>query len=246
MPDGPVVVTGATGLIGKLLAAAFVEEGSRVIGVARDTARLAVVRDALGDGFEPLAIDLSVEGAPTALADRLAARPPQIVIHAARDAQQLALGSGAVTREQWLTSYALEVAAPYELVTALAAAPDSRLRSVILVGSMYGVVAPTPALYDDFATESAPHYGTGKAAVAHLAKELAVRLAPAVRVNAVSYGGVRGRADAEFEARYGKLTPLGRMLDERDIAGPALFLASDAAAGITGHNLVVDGGWSVS
>jgi len=111
---------------------------------------------------------------------------------------------------------------------------------------MYGVVAPTPALYDDFTGESAPHYGTGKAALVHLAKELAVRLAPHVRVNAVSYGGVTGRADAAFEARYAQLAPLGRMLDEGDIAGPVLFLASAAAGGVTGHNLVVDGGWSLS
>lgn len=251
MPEPRVVLlTGATGLIGEMLARGFIESGHRVIGVARDSTRLDELCARLGEGLVPLAADLTEAGAARALAASLTEGEPDVVVHAARDAAQLGLGlglgDGGVTREQWLAAYALEIVAPYELVTMLAAAPGSRLRAAVLVGSMYGVVAPTPALYDDFAAESAPHYGTGKAALAHLAKELAVRLAPRVRVNAVSYGGVTGRADPAFEARYARLTPLGRMLDEGDIAGPALFLASDAASGITGHNLVVDGGWSLS
>lgn len=249
MPEPRVVLlTGATGLIGEMLARGFIESGDRVIGVARDAARLDELCARLGDGIVPLAADLTEAGAARALAASLPEGEPDVVVHAARDAALLGLGlgDGGVTREQWLAAYALEIVAPYELVTMLAAVPGSRLRAAVLVGSMYGVVAPTPGLYDDFAAESAPHYGTGKAALAHLAKELAVRLAPRVRVNAVSYGGVTGRADAAFEARYARLTPLGRMLDELDVAGPALFLASDAASGITGHNLVVDGGWSLS
>jgi NAD(P)-dependent dehydrogenase (short-subunit alcohol dehydrogenase family) len=66
-----------------------------------------------------------------------------------------------------------------------------------------------------------------------------------VQVNCVSFGGVKGRADADFEARYAKLAPTGRMLDEKDIAGPVAYLLSDASVGMTGHNLVVDGGWTV-
>lgn len=247
MPESRlVVVTGAGGIVGTLLSEAFIAVGDRVAGVGRDATRLAALAARLGAAFEPVVGDLSLPGAGGELAGRLAPQGPAVVVHAARDSSLLGLGAEGVTRDQWLANFALEVVAPYELVTALASASGARLRSVVLVGSMYGVVAPTPALYDDFARESAPHYGTGKAALAHLAKELAVRLAPAVRVNTVSYGGVRGRADAAFEERYARLTPLGRMLDERDVAGPALFLASDAASGITGHNLVVDGGWSLS
>ena len=201
MADRLVLLTGATGLIGEMLARGFVEAGDRVAGVARDGSKLKALRARLGESLEPVQTDLTIEGAPQALAADLPGFP-DVVVHAARDAQQLGLGNGYVTRDQWLGAYTLEVAAPYELVTALARAPGSRLRSAVLVGSMYGVVAPTPALYDDFAAESAPHYGTGKAALVHLAKELAVRLAPRVRVNAISYGGVGGRADAAFEARY--------------------------------------------
>jgi NAD(P)-dependent dehydrogenase (short-subunit alcohol dehydrogenase family) len=43
---------------------------------------------------------------------------------------------------------------------------------------------------------------------------------------------------------YKKLTPLGRFADDEDIKGPVVFLASDAAKYVTGHNLLLDGGWT--
>ena len=63
-------------------------------------------------------------------------------------------------------------------------------------------------------------------------------------MNAVSLGGLaRGQAEAFVQA-YEARTPLGRMGTEHDAAGAVVFLASDAAAWITGQNLLVDGGWT--
>ena len=110
---------------------------------------------------------------------------------------------------------------------------------------MYGVVAPTPSLYDNFEESSAVHYGVSKAAQIHLTKELAVRLAPKIRVNCVSFGGIKGRTDENFENRYKNLTPLQRMLEEEDVVGPIDFLVSDNSTNMTGQNIKVDGGWTI-
>jgi NAD(P)-dependent dehydrogenase (short-subunit alcohol dehydrogenase family) len=64
-----------------------------------------------------------------------------------------------------------------------------------------------------------------------------------VRVNAISPGGVRGGQDDEFLAKYNARVPLGRMAEPEDLVGPLLFLASDASRYVTGHELVVDGGF---
>jgi NAD(P)-dependent dehydrogenase (short-subunit alcohol dehydrogenase family) len=244
--DRAALVTGGTGLVGSMLVAGFLDAGYTVAYTSRSASRIAELDARLAGRGHGIEVDLE---RPNAAAEVLAALEerrlaPAVLVNAARDPAHLGLG-GRPTREGWLGGYLLEVVVPYELASALAAAPGSQLRTVVNVGSMYGVVAPHPALYDDFERESSPQYGTAKAALVHLTKELAVRLGPTVRVNAISYGGVAGRADAEFERRYARFAVLGRMLDAGDVVGPALFLASDAASGVTGHNLVVDGGWSL-
>lgn len=93
-------------------------------------------------------------------------------------------------------------------------------------------------------------YNTTKAAVIHLTKVLASELGPAVRVNAIAPGLVKtDMARAlweEHEEAIARRLPLGRLGLPEDIAGAALFLASDTASWITGHTLVVDGGALVS
>ena len=111
---------------------------------------------------------------------------------------------------------------------------------------MYGVVAPNKNLYLDGYNKSSINYGVAKSAQIHLTKELSVRYSDLnIRVNCISFGGFEGRVDKTFLKNYAKMCPLGRMLDKSESFGPVWFLSSDLSNGTTGHNLIVDGGWSV-
>ena len=89
-------------------------------------------------------------------------------------------------------------------------------------------------------------YHVSKAALIHLTRQLALELAPKVRVNSVAPGIVRTRLSEALwkddEAHVADLTPLGRIGSPDDVAGAVAFLASDRASWITGVNLVIDGG----
>ena len=75
-------------------------------------------------------------------------------------------------------------------------------------------------------------------------RHLSTILAPQVRVNAVSPGGVWRDQPEAFHRKYISRTPLGRMAREEDLVGAVAYLASDLSQYVTGHNLVVDGGWT--
>lgn len=89
-------------------------------------------------------------------------------------------------------------------------------------------------------------YGMSKAALGHLTAQLALELAPAVRVNAVAPAVVRTRfARALYEGREEEIAagyPLGRLGEPADVAGAVMYLLSDAAGWVTGQTLVLDGG----
>jgi NAD(P)-dependent dehydrogenase (short-subunit alcohol dehydrogenase family) len=78
-----------------------------------------------------------------------------------------------------------------------------------------------------------------------LTKYLAATLAPHVRVNALTPGGIWRDQPEAFHQRYVARTPLGRMAREEDLKGAVAYLAGDLSAYVTGHNLVVDGGWTL-
>ena len=252
--DRRVLITGGTGRVGRGLVEGFAHAGWRVVLTSRSQERAEKaakeVQRATGSSVHGVASEFgrpADEDEIPRLAENLKQRDllPTCLINNARDLENLKLDEqGHPFVESWGQEFYLDVVVAYELTMALAS--HSRLQSVINIASMYGVVAPTLSLYEDPIRESPIHYGVCKAALIHLTKELSVRLASkGVRVNAISYGGIEGRGHEQFVARYAELCPQGRMLSVTDVAGPALFLASEAASGVTGHNLVADGGWSV-
>lgn len=118
--------------------------------------------------------------------------------------------------------------------------------SIINFASIYGIVGPDFSLYEDTNMTMPPAYSAIKGAVVNFTKHLASYYGKHnIRVNSVSPGGVRDAQPEKFISRYSEKTPLGRMANKEDITGAVIFLASDASGYVTGHNLVVDGGWSI-
>ncbi|MBT8418168.1 MAG: SDR family oxidoreductase [Silicimonas sp.] len=115
-----------------------------------------------------------------------------------------------------------------------------------------GRVINIASMYARFGSPRNPAYGASKAGVEQLTKSLAIAWAKdGIRVNAIAPGFIvtaqsaRARQDPAFTAGVEARTPMGRWGQPDDIAGAALFLASDAAQFVTGACLPVDGGYSV-
>lgn len=116
--------------------------------------------------------------------------------------------------------------------------------SVVLFASTYGLVGPDHRLYEETNMANPAGYGASKGGLLQLTRYMATTLAPRIRVNAISPGGIWRNQPEAFRERYVVRTPLGRMATEEDLKGAVAYLASDLSAYVTGHNLVVDGGWT--
>ncbi|MCX6545112.1 MAG: SDR family oxidoreductase [Acidobacteria bacterium] len=117
---------------------------------------------------------------------------------------------------------------------------------IVNIASVYGIVSGDPRIYTDCARRTSEVYAGSKAAIIQMTRYWAVHLAPfKIRVNSVSPGGVYAGQGTDFVQRYSDKTPLGRMGEADDMAGAVVYLASDAAAYVTGQNLVVDGGFTI-
>lgn len=149
------------------------------------------------------------------------------------------------TVEAWEAALRVNLTSAFVVVQeAREALAASGRGSVVLVGSIYGLVGPDLSLYEGTAMANPAAYAASKGGLLALTRHLATVLAPRVRVNAVTPGGIeRGQPEA-FVERYRARTPLGRMATEEDVKGAIAFLAGDLSAYVTGHDLVVDGGWT--
>jgi NAD(P)-dependent dehydrogenase (short-subunit alcohol dehydrogenase family) len=247
-----LLITGGSGKFGALLVQHFLSVGDTVIATARSNSSTKEMQSRyadFGSRFVGISCDLTQDNAPFMLSAALAQDGlfPDSLINNARSLDYLQMDDrGLVSRAHFAGEFLLDVIVPYELSMALVRQSGSQLRRVVNIGSQYGTVAANPSLYEDPGRQSPLHYGVAKAALAHLTKELAVRLAPeGVLVNCIAFGGVEGRVNEVFRQRYSNLCPLGRMLKEDEVTGPVDMLLSEQLSGMTGHVLAVDGGWTI-
>lgn len=237
------LVTGATGGLGSAIAEAMAELGAELLFSDFDAAACeafaARLRSA-GHRAGALPADLSRRASAEALADAAGAvdvlvcnagiQGPAGPIGTAGDADIDRVLDLNLKSALWLTS---------RLIPGMAARGGG---SVILMSSIAGLRG----------NRSIGVYGLSKAALAQLARNLAVEWGPqGVRVNAISPGLIRTPlaepllADTAFMQRRLALTPLRRVGEPHEIAGVAAMLASRAGGFVTGHNLVVDGGTTI-
>jgi NAD(P)-dependent dehydrogenase (short-subunit alcohol dehydrogenase family) len=147
--------------------------------------------------------------------------------------------------ETWRRALEVNLTACFSLVQE--AAPYLKAAghgSVINIGSIYGLVGPDLRLYEGTALGNPAAYAVSKAGLLQLTRWLATVLSPEIRVNMLTCGGIARSQPPAFRRAYESRTPLRRMATEDDMKGAVAYLAADLSRYVTGHNLVVDGGWT--
>jgi NAD(P)-dependent dehydrogenase (short-subunit alcohol dehydrogenase family) len=245
------LVSGASGYLGSAMAAALAEAGATVVVSSRDAEKARGVAARLpspgGAKHAGISLDHLREESINAGFDA--------ALQAAGKIDILVNNGHAADKSDWTNvtaeefSHQLANATGYFLLArklrdhvVARQAPGS----VIIVGSMYGVVGSYPDAYEGICAASPVHYHTLKGGLVHLTRHLAVYWArDNVRVNCLSPGPFpHAGAPAEMVKRLEQKSPMRRMGQPHELKGPLLLLASDAGSYITGQNLLVDGGWT--
>jgi len=245
------LISGGGGHLGSAFASALAEAGARVALTSRDQQRadeaaatlpaveagnhLGVVLDHL----QPESIDRCVE----TVVQQLGAI--DVLVNNGND--QNALDWVDVTPEEF-TKQLSNATGYFQLARKVRnlAVERGTPASIVLIGSMYGVVGSYPEAYDGVCPASPVAYHTLKGGLVQMTRHLAVYWAQdRVRVNCLSPGPFpSAAAPQEMVKRLEAKSPMGRMGSAHEMKGALLLLASDAGSYITGQNLLVDGGWT--
>lgn len=235
-----ILVTGASSGIGQATAIICAQMGAEVVITGRDAERLQTTADLSGTVKEQIAADLTNNED----VERLVAALPPLdgAVLCAGNSTTLPLQFG--TREKFDDMFNVNFFAPVELLRLMYKKKIlQKGASVVLIASIGGTHSFMPGN---------GVYGASKAALNSLMKYAAREYASRkVRVNSICPGMVdtplihRGTITEEQLAEDAKRYPLGRYGKPDDIANGAVYLLSDASSWLTGHDLVIDGGFSI-
>jgi NAD(P)-dependent dehydrogenase (short-subunit alcohol dehydrogenase family) len=245
-------VTGGAGYLGSAVTRALDAEGADVICMDLPGRAAAMVKAHGLKRTTALDVDLThADGAPS-LVDATSEKygVPDGVAHLAiPPASGLPLADLTIAGFQKI----LDLSLPPTFAFCRALADRMKPRgsgSVVLFASMYGVVAPDSSIYRPPMSPNPIEYGACKAAVLQLARYFAAHYGPnGIRFNCITPGPFPKtsiqNANPEFIAALSQKTVLNRVGQNEEIVGPTLFLLTDSASFVTGHSLVVDGGWMI-
>lgn len=251
--DGRTVfLSGAAGHLGRAMAIAFAQAGAHVILNGRTESKLQALADELAEaGLSASVVAFDVMDRERANGffaglDRL-----DVLVNNAITGLGPNTGTGADAFRTMVDSGL--IAANENITSALpaleAAAAAVGHASVINVTSIWGHVSPKPELYGDSGRLTPPQYAATKGGLLQLTRYLSVMYAPKrIRVNSLSPGifpwDEIAEKDPDFVAKMSTQSPMNRLGLAHELAGPAVFLASDAASYMTGTDLKIDGGWT--
>jgi len=232
------IVTGASRGIGLAIGGALLERGANVVLTARTSEAAEAAAAALGDGAVGFGAHAADEAAASRCVEFAVSRFGGLEILVNNAGTNPAFGP-MVEQDQKRFAKLFEVNLWAPLMW-------TRLAWKAAMAEHGGAVVSTASIGGLAPSEKLGVYNVSKAALIHLTRQLALELAPRVRVNAVAPGVVRTKlAEAlwrEDEPAVAAATPLARIGEPADIGSAVAFLASDAAAWITGETLVIDGG----
>lgn len=245
------LITGGSGYLGRSFCRALAESGATVVVASRDHNRAQnVVDELIGISDAPhqaVVLDQLDEASLDQGFDDAVSKAGKVDILINNGQQGHALDLTNVTGEAFsqdlknATGYFLLARRLHDHIVDRDAAG-----SVVMIGSMYGVVGSYPDAYDGVCVASPVQYHALKGGIIHMTRHLAVYYAKDnVRVNCLSPGPFPSeKAPQEMVERLNTKSPMGRMGVPHELKGALLLFASDAGSYITGQNLLVDGGWT--
>ena len=247
-----LVTAGAGPLFGSSLTEALAEAGATVVTASRTRANNESYAARLQErGFDVhgMAVDVSDTDSISRLRDELLDRFGRldVLVNSAIDRRGYAKGMADQSPDDWALTAQSDMVGLFAICQAFLPQMQQQQRaSIINIGSIYGVVANDPGLYEGTTMQQPPNYNFVKGGMIQFTRYLAAYYSrDGVRANCISPGGYANEQPAPFVEAYERRVPIGRMMGHDDIQGAVVFLASDAAAYVTGHNLVVDGGWTI-
>jgi len=253
------LITGATGRLGATISETLAELGADLVLVDRPGTvfdpllqSLQILTKSTSAAFQTIHCDLEREEHRCDLIQTLGAdgQGLSVLINNAAFLSNSDLQGWAVPFEQqsletWRRALEVNLTAVFHLCQGLASLLRSSPGSCIInVASIYGHHGPDWSLYEGTSMGNPAAYGATKGGLIQLTRWLATTLAPDVRVNGISPGGIYRNQPEVFVQRYNQRTPMARMATEDDFRGVVGFLASDLSSYVTGQVLQVDGGWS--
>jgi NAD(P)-dependent dehydrogenase (short-subunit alcohol dehydrogenase family) len=246
-----VVITGACGLIGKVVAEAFHARGSKLVLTDIGNAQPEHYAASLGDDTIGHACDVSKASDVADLVNDTINSFKRVDVlincHQFKPKGFLEAKAESFPEELWDAVIGVNLTGTFLTCRDFGRVMlEQGKGSIVNFASTYGVVSSNPDLYEGNSLGNPLAYSVSKAGVIMLTKYLgAYWAARGVRVNCVSPHGVSNNHESGFIDKFSAKSPMRRLMQANDIIGAVLFLASDASSYATGSNVLVEGGWTI-
>ncbi len=249
------LITGAAGGLGQIFAETLAELGADLILVDLHGTSLEDLADRLIKGWgisvKNVYCDLENQNQRSALIKQVTNSNGDLnilvnnaALVGASDLEGWSVPFEDQSIDTWRRATEINLTAVFDLCQGLLPLMKNAMgANIVNIASIYGSYGPDWSLYKDTEMGNPAAYAATKGGLIQFTRWLATTISPAVRVNAISPGGVLRNQPKSFQNRYESRVPLARMASEQDFKGALAFLSTDLSAYVTGHILEVNGGW---